>query len=66
MTVFGKRLSDYVAFAKVFLGVILVVGILRLALRSRRRPSERRNHGGHGDELSVSSVVDHSRIGMIT
>ena len=32
MTVFGKRFSDYVAFAKIFLGVILVVGILRLAL----------------------------------
>ena len=32
MTVFGKRLSDYVAFAKVFLAVILAVGILRLAL----------------------------------
>ena len=32
MTIFGKPLSEYVAFAKVFLGLILVVGITRLAL----------------------------------
>ena len=32
MTIFGKRLSDYVAFSKLFLGLILVVGIARLAL----------------------------------
>ena len=32
MTVFGKRLADYVAFCKPFLGLILVVGIVRLAL----------------------------------
>ena len=32
MTIFGKRLSEYVAFAKPFLGLILVVGIARLAL----------------------------------
>ncbi|HEU4387521.1 MAG TPA: hypothetical protein VFV34_06970, partial [Blastocatellia bacterium] len=32
MTIFGKRLSEYVAFAKIFLGLILIVGILRLAL----------------------------------
>jgi hypothetical protein len=32
MTVFGKRLSEYVAFAKPFLALILVVGIARLAL----------------------------------
>jgi small basic protein len=32
MTIFGKRLSDYVAFTGPFLGLILVVGILRLAL----------------------------------
>ena len=32
MTIFGKRLSEYVAFAKPFLILILVVGILRLAL----------------------------------
>jgi hypothetical protein len=32
MTIFGKRLSEYVAFAKVFLALILVVGIARLAL----------------------------------
>jgi hypothetical protein len=32
MTIFGKRLSEYVAFAKPFLILILVVGIARLAL----------------------------------
>jgi hypothetical protein len=32
MTIFGRRLSEYVAFAKPFLGLILVVGIARLAL----------------------------------
>lgn len=32
MTVFGKRLSEYVAFQKVVLAVIVAVGILRLAL----------------------------------
>jgi hypothetical protein len=32
MTIFGKRLSEYVRFARVFLALILVVGIARLAL----------------------------------
>lgn len=32
MKIFGKGLSEYVNFVKVFLAVILVVGILRLAL----------------------------------
>jgi hypothetical protein len=32
MTIFGKRLSEYVAFCKPFLVLILVVGIVRLAL----------------------------------
>jgi hypothetical protein len=32
MTIFGKRLSEYVAFARPFLILILVVGIARLAL----------------------------------
>lgn len=32
MTIFGKRLSEYVAFSKLFLGLILVVGLVRLAL----------------------------------
>jgi hypothetical protein len=32
MTIFGKPLSEYVSFAKPFLGLILVVGIIRLAL----------------------------------
>jgi hypothetical protein len=32
MTIFGKRLTENVAFCKLFLGLIIVVGILRLAL----------------------------------
>src|SRR4026208_1138709 len=32
MTIFGKRLSEYVAFRKPFLGLILVVGIVRFGL----------------------------------
>jgi hypothetical protein len=32
MTIFGKPLSEYVTFCKPFLGLILVVGIARLAL----------------------------------
>ena len=32
MTIFGKRLAEYVAFAKPFLILILAVGIARLAL----------------------------------
>ena len=32
MRIFGKQLSEYVAFSKLFLGLILGVGILRLAL----------------------------------
>jgi hypothetical protein len=32
MTIFGKRLSEYIGFCKPFLGLILVVGIARLAL----------------------------------
>jgi hypothetical protein len=32
MTIFGKRLSEYAAFARVFLVLILVVGLARLAL----------------------------------
>ena len=32
MIIFGKRLSEYFAFCKPFLGLILVVGIARLAL----------------------------------
>ena len=32
MTIFGKRLSEYVAFSKPFLGLILVVGIVRFGL----------------------------------
>jgi hypothetical protein len=32
MTIFGKPLSDYFSFCKLFLGLILIVGITRLAL----------------------------------
>ena len=32
MTIFGKPLSEYVAFAKVFLLLIIIVGVARLAL----------------------------------
>ena len=39
MTIFGKRLSEYVAFSKSFLGLILVVGIARLALSLGGVPS---------------------------
>ncbi len=39
MIIFGKRLSEYVAFSKPFLGLILVVGIARLALSLGGVPS---------------------------
>src|SRR5438034_10733674 len=39
MTIFGKRLSEYVAFSKPFLGLILIVGIARLALSLGGVPS---------------------------
>src|SRR5437764_1217297 len=39
MTIFGKRLSEYVAFSKLFLGLILVVGIARFALSPGGVPS---------------------------
>jgi hypothetical protein len=39
MTVFGKRLSEYFAFCKPFLGLILVVGIARLALSLAGAPN---------------------------
>ena len=32
MTIFGRRFSEYVAFSRLFLGLILVIGIARLAL----------------------------------
>jgi hypothetical protein len=51
MTVFGKRLSDYVAFSKVFLGVILAVGILRLALSLGGTPNSAAKW------ISMSAVV---------
>ncbi|MFY9570016.1 MAG: hypothetical protein WAV20_01280 [Blastocatellia bacterium] len=39
MTIFGKRLTDYVAFCKPFLVLILVVGIVRLALSLGNAPN---------------------------
>jgi hypothetical protein len=32
MTIFGRRLSEYVAFCRIFLVLILLVGVVRLAL----------------------------------
>jgi hypothetical protein len=32
MMIFGKRLSEYIAFSKLFLGLILIVGVARLSL----------------------------------
>lgn len=39
MTIFGKRPSEYVGFVKPFLGVILLVGITRLALSLAGAPN---------------------------
>lgn len=39
MIIFGKRLSEYLAFSKPFLGLILVVGSARLALSLGGIPS---------------------------
>jgi len=39
MTIFGKRLSEYVAFCKPFLGLILVAGIARFALYAGGAPN---------------------------
>jgi len=46
MIFFGKRLSEYVAFVKPFLGLILVVGIARLALSLGGAPEY--SFGGDG------------------
>jgi len=40
MTVFGKPLSDYVRFARVFLALIVIVAIIRLALSLAGVPTE--------------------------
>jgi hypothetical protein len=40
MTVFGKPLSDYVRFARVFLVLIVIVAIIRLALSLGGVPTE--------------------------
>ena len=40
MTIFGKPLSEYVHFARVFLGLILVVGVARLALSLSGVPND--------------------------
>ena len=39
MTIFGRRLSDYVDFCKVFLVLIPVIGIVRLALSLSGEPN---------------------------
>ena len=39
MTIFGRRLSDYVDFCKVFLILIPVIGIVRLALSLSGQPN---------------------------
>jgi hypothetical protein len=40
MTVFGKRVSDYARFARVFLALIVIVGLIRLALSMGGVPTE--------------------------
>jgi hypothetical protein len=39
MTIFGKRLSEYIEFARLFLILILIVGIVRLALSLTGTPN---------------------------
>ena len=51
MTIFGKPLSEYVAFARLFLVVILVVGIARLALSLGGSPNSTARW------LSISAVM---------
>ena len=40
MTIFGKRLFEYVRFARMFLALILVVGIARLAISLGGAPND--------------------------
>src|SRR5437016_975354 len=51
MTFFGKRLSEYFAFCKLFLGFILVVGIGRLALSLAGAPNSAAKW------LSITAVI---------
>jgi hypothetical protein len=51
MTIFGKRLSEYFAFCKPFLGLILVVGIARLALSLGGAPNSTAKW------LSITAVI---------
>lgn len=51
MIIFGKRLSEYVAFCKPFLGLILFVGIVRLALSLGGTPNTTARW------LSVTAVI---------
>jgi len=51
MTVFGKEISEYVAFAKIVIGLVLIVGVLRLALSLGGVPN------GTTKWLSMSAVV---------
>jgi hypothetical protein len=51
MTIFGKRLSEYFAFCKPFLGLILIVGIARLALSLAGAPNSTAKW------LSITAVI---------
>ena len=51
MTIFGKRPSEYVAFAKPFLGLVLLVGIARLALSLAGTPNSTARW------LSITAVI---------
>jgi hypothetical protein len=51
MTIFGKRLSEYVAFCKPFLALILIVGIVRLGLSLAGVPNS------VGNWISITAVM---------
>ncbi len=51
MKIFGKDLSEYVAFSKLFLGLIVVVGVVRLALSLGGVPNSTAKW------LSISGVI---------
>ena len=54
MTIFGKRLSEYVAFSKPFLVLILVVGIVRLAMSLGGVPNSTQVAQHHGRDMDRS------------
>ena len=51
MKIFGKSLSEYVAFSRLFLGLILIVGVTRLAISLAGAPNST------GKWASVTGVV---------